>query len=395
MKRVSILGSTGSVGKATLDVVLARPDLFEIDTLTAHTNAALLASQAKESNAKLAVIGDETKYSELKECLSGTGIEAAAGRAAIIAAAGRDVDYAMAAIVGMAGLEPILAATKGAECVAIANKEPMVAAGDLVMNAAHRHGAILLPVDSEHNAVFQLMGVHKAHVRRIVLTASGGPFRKWSLEEMAKATPQQAVVHPNWQMGAKISVDSATMMNKALEVIEAHYLFGFPGSQIDVVVHPQSVMHAMVEFEDNSILAHMGAPDMRVPITHTLGWPNRIAGPAQRLDLAKLSTLDFEQVDHRRFPAINYAYDCLRNGASACIAMNAANEVAVAAFLAGNIGFCDIFEVTRRVVEGNSLPKVDNLESILALDKKMRISAQTCIVSIGNSTRHAPLREIL
>lgn len=394
MKRVSILGSTGSVGKATMDVVLARSDLFSIQALTAQTNVAALAEQAKKSKAKLAVIGDESLYQDLKVALAGTDIETAAGRKAVIDAAGEEADCTMAAIVGMAGLEPILKAIENGKHVAIANKEPMVSAGTLVMNAARKSGATLLPVDSEHNAIFQLMGDQRDSIERIVLTASGGPFRAWSLERMAKATPQQAVAHPNWSMGAKISVDSATMMNKALEVIEAHYMFDLPPEQIDVLVHPQSIVHAMVEYKDGSVLAHMGAPDMRVPITHALGWPERIDGPAQRLDISKLSSLAFEKVDERRFPAINQAYICIKEGAPACVAFNAANEVAVAAFLAGNIGFCDIFEIVRRVVESGNFSPADNLESVLALDEKMRKSAQACIVNSTNQTGPLPRREV-
>jgi len=381
MRSVTILGSTGSVGSSTLDVIQSHPEKFFIYALTAQTKVALLAEQAKKVKAKLAVIGDENLHSELKDALAGTGIETAAGAKAIIEAASEKVDYTMAAIVGMAGLEPMLAAIANGTCVAIANKEPMVAAGKLVMSAAKKSRATLLPVDSEHNAIFQIFDFeNKAAIRRIILTASGGPFREWPLSRMESATPKQAVAHPNWSMGAKISVDSATMMNKALEVIEAHFLFDMPTDKIDVLLHPQSIIHSMVEYEDGSVLAQMGASDMRVPITHTLGWPNRMNGPAQRLDFTKISNLTFEQVDDCRFPAINYAYDCLKDGQAACIAFNAANEVAVASFLAGEGGYLDIFETVRRTVEQRGSAVLDNLGDILAFDQKMRTIAKTCIL---------------
>ena len=388
-RSVTILGSTGSVGTATLDVIKSAHDKFFIHTLTAQKNIALLAEQAKAFNVKRAVIGDETLYADLKDALAGTSIEPATGRNAVIAAAGEKVDYTMAAIVGMAGLEPILAAIENGQCVAIANKEPLVAAGRMVIDAAKKSGAALLPVDSEHNAIFQVFEqANRDFIRRIILTASGGPFRTWTQDQMAAATPEQALAHPNWAMGRKISIDSATMMNKALEVIEAHYLFDLPPEKIDVLVHPQSVIHSMVEYEDGSVLAQMGAADMRVPITHTLGWPNRIKGCSQRLDFTKLSTLTFEPVDACRFPAIKYAYDCLREGQAACIALNAVNEVAVDAFLAGQIGFTDIFEIVRRTAEDKKdVSSPENLGDILALDQKMRESAKQCIVTYNPQTR--------
>lgn len=387
-RTLTILGSTGSVGTATLDVVRANADAFTIDALTAHKNVAELARQAVEFKAKLAVIGDETRYNELKEALAGTGIAAGAGRSAIIDAASRPADCTMAAIVGMAGLEPILASIANGKHVAIANKEPLVAAGSIVLAAARKSGATLLPVDSEHNAIFQVFEEkNRVRIKRIILTASGGPFRDWTAEQMAAATPAQAINHPNWSMGAKISVDSATMMNKALEVIEAHHLFDLPPEQIDVVLHPQSIVHSMVEYTDGSVLAQMGASDMRVPIAHALGWPERLNNAAERLDFTKISNLTFAVPDHRRFPAINLAYDCLRAGPAACIAFNAANEVAVESFLAGQVGFTGIFEIVRRMVEEAGQGPISDLQSVLAFDQKVRQAAARCIVDKETSQR--------
>ncbi|PZQ44962.1 MAG: 1-deoxy-D-xylulose-5-phosphate reductoisomerase [Micavibrio aeruginosavorus] len=388
MKSVSILGATGSVGTATINVLRQNRETFSVCALTAQKNVKLLAEQAREFNAKLAVIGDESLYAALKDALSGTSTQIAAGRKAVIEAAATPCDYTMAAIVGMAGLEPILAAIRNGKHVAVANKEPLVAAGALVMDAAKKSGAALLPVDSEHNAIFQVYDFSSADkIRRVILTASGGPFRTWPKERMESATPSQAVAHPNWSMGAKISVDSATMMNKALEVIEAHYLFNLPADRIDVLVHPQSVIHSMVEYHDGSVLAQMGAPDMQVPIAHTLGWPNRMNNGGQRIDFTKISNLTFEPVDDCRFPAINYAYHCLSEGQAACIAMNAANEVAVAAFLDGQAGYLDIFETVRKTVEERTPTALDDLESILAFDAKMRESAKNHIMKYKTESR--------
>lgn len=372
-KRVTILGSTGSVGTSTVDLILSNPEAYDVQALTAQTNVDRLADQAIQLKAKRAVIGDESHYDALKNRLAGTGIECAAGRAAVIEAASMPTDWTMAAIVGMAGLEPILAAIAQGQCVAIANKEPLVAAGPLVMAAARASGATLLPVDSEHNAVFQVFeNENRAGIDRIILTASGGPFRTWTMDQMRAATPAQAVAHPNWTMGAKISVDSASMMNKALEIIEAHYLFAMPPEQIDVLVHPQSVIHSMVEYADGSVLAQLGAPDMRTPIAYTLGWPDRIKTSGQRLDLKTLSRLDFEQIDPVRFPSIPMAYDCLRAGPAHCIAFNAANEVAVAAFLAGQIGFYGIMDAVRYAVERVEKVDMSNLSDVLDFDAAVR-----------------------
>ncbi len=290
----------------------------------------------------------------------------------------------------------MLAAIAKGKCVAIANKEPLVAAGPLVMKAAQKSGAILLPVDSEHNAVFQVLDPkQKEAVKKIILTASGGPFRNWTSGQMDAATPEQALAHPNWNMGPKISIDSATMMNKALEVIEAHHFFGLPPGKIEVVVHPQSVIHSMVEYTDGSVLAQMGASDMRIPITHTLGWPNRLSGPAQHLDFKKISSLTFEEVDDRRFPAIKFAYDCIKQGQSACIALNAANEVAVGVFLAGEIGFTDIFAIAREIVDNNKEQAKDDLDAILACDELMRTAAKACILKRNSSSDSPPKRKVL
>ncbi len=387
VKTVSILGSTGSIGRSTVDLLQLHRDQYSVNVLTAQSNVALLAEQAVALNAKLAVIGDENLYEDLKNRLSGTGIECASGRMAIIDGARRPADWIMAAIVGMAGLEPILAAIKQGKCVAIANKEPLVAAGPLVIAAARAAGATLLPVDSEHNAIFQVFeNDNRAGIERIVLTASGGPFRQWSLAQMEAATPQQAVTHPNWSMGAKISVDSASMMNKALEVIEARYLFDLPPEQIDVLVHPQSVIHSMVEYADGSFLAQLGAPDMRTPIANALGWPNRIATSGLRLDLTALKRLDFEPLDGERFPSVGLAYQCLGAGQAACLTFNAANEIAVQAFLDGKIGFLDIVRTVSVILDRIQKVDLSGLADILSLDQSVRRSTADYIQS--NSYQH-------
>ncbi|MGZ9098002.1 MAG: 1-deoxy-D-xylulose-5-phosphate reductoisomerase [Micavibrio sp.] len=373
MRTVSVLGSTGSVGRSTVDLLRLHRQRFRVNVLTAQNNVALLAEQAIDLKAAKAVIGNESLYTDLKSLLSGTGIECAAGRPAIIEAARDPADWIMAAIVGMAGLEPVLAALSQGICVAIANKEPLVAAGPLVMAAAKQSGATLLPVDSEHNAIFQVYEAdNKDGIERIVLTASGGPFRNWTREQMAVATPEQAVAHPNWSMGAKISVDSATMMNKGLEVIEAHYLFDLPPEKIDVLIHLQSVVHSMIEYADGSFLAQLGAPDMRTPIANALGWPRRIATSGLKLDLKTLKRLDFEPLDQDRFPAIGLAYDCLRAGPSACLTLNAANEVAVQAFLDGKIAFPEIVDTAKAVLDLTPMVDLSGLTDMLSLDQSVR-----------------------
>jgi 1-deoxy-D-xylulose-5-phosphate reductoisomerase len=297
-RRIAILGATGSVGQSTLNLVAAAPDRFEVVALTAATNVVQLALDARRFGAKLAVVADEGRLSDLQSAVAGTNVYAAAGSAALAEAASGEAEWVMAAIVGCAGLEPVMAAVEAGKTVALANKEALVTAGALMTDAAARTGAELLPVDSEHNAIFQcLAGQDRDAVARLILTASGGPFREWSAADMERVTPDQAVAHPNWSMGAKISVDSATMMNKGLELIEAHYLFGIEPDRIDVVVHPQSIVHSLVEFVDGSLLAQLGPSDMRVPIAHTLAWPQRIKTDVEPLDLLSAGRLDFQAPD--------------------------------------------------------------------------------------------------
>ncbi len=383
MRTVSVLGSTGSIGKSTVDLLQYHRDKFTINVLTAQNNVALLAEQAKNLKARKAVIGNDSLYAELKSALFGTDTKIAAGHQAIVeAAADSATDWTMAAIVGMAGLEPLISAIRQGGIVAIANKEPLVSAGPLVIAEAEKHGATLLPVDSEHNAIFQVFASeNRKSIERIILTASGGPFRTWTLDQMARATPEQAIAHPNWSMGAKISVDSATMMNKALEVIEAHYLFGIAREKIEVLIHPQSIIHSMVEYSDGSFLAQLGAPDMRTPIANALGWPERITTSGLRLDLTTLKRLDFERLDEARFPAVRLAYECLADGQWACLAFNAANEVAVQHFLEKKIGFPDILENVVSLLETVRPASLGGLEDILAFDQSVRDAAKDRIMS--------------
>jgi 1-deoxy-D-xylulose-5-phosphate reductoisomerase len=379
-RRVTILGSTGSVGCNTVELLAADPDAYRVEALVAHRNAALLATQARQLNAKFAVVADDTQYRELQAALAGSGIEAAAGAAAVVEAAARPADWVMAAIVGAAGLAPTLEAVRQGTLVAFANKEVLVCAGALVTEEARRCGTRLLPVDSEHNAIFQVFAFEqKAAIERIMLTASGGPFRRASRAEMAAATPEQAVAHPNWRMGAKISVDSATMMNKGLEVIEAHHLFALESARLDVVVHPQSVIHGLVYYTDGSVLAQLGSPDMRTPIANALGWPERIAAPSPRLDLAKLAQLTFEAPDPERFPALRLARDALDSGGGAPTVLNAANEIAVAAFLDRRIGFLDIAATVERTLEALPSPRLDRLDDVYAIDAEARAVARRFI----------------
>lgn len=387
-KTVSILGSTGSVGKSTIDLILSQPDKFVVQALTAQTNVALLAEQAVKTKARYAVIGDEARYKELADLLAGTDTEAMAGRQAVIEAGAIPAQCVVGAIVGMAGLEPLLKAVEQGKVMAIANKEPLVAAGALVMGAARKYGTKILPVDSEHNAIFQVFETENIEsIERLVLTASGGPFRTWDAQAIAMATPEQAVNHPNWSMGAKISVDSASMMNKALEVIEAHYLFNMPADKIDVMVHPQSIIHSMVEYADGSFLAQLGAPDMRTPIAYALAWPERMPTSGQRLDLKTLQSLTFEQPDHVRFPLLPLAYECLGRGQAACIAFNAANEVAVEAFLKKRIGFADIYNLVRVVLAETALISPQSLDEILFLDNTVRQATESYIMSSNRPSK--------
>lgn len=372
-KRVSILGVTGSVGQSAADVIRSAPDRFEVMTLSAHQNVDKLADMAVELGAKQAVIADETRLSALKARLEGTGITSAGGQKALEDAAAQPCDITVAAIVGMAGLRPIMQALRHSKAVAIANKEPLVSAGPLVIAEAAKNGTVLLPVDSEHNAIFQLFEPeNRAQIERLILTASGGPFRTWDREDMARATPQQALAHPNWSMGPKISVDSATMMNKALEVIEAHYLFDMPSKKIQILVHPQSIVHSMVEYADGSVLAQMGASDMRTPIAHALAWPKRMKTPGKILDWRGMNNLTFELCDTRKFPATQHAYTALEAGPYACVALNAANEVAVDAFLATRIGFFAIMESVEHILAGLRPEILSTLDDIISFDHSVR-----------------------
>ena len=382
VKTVSILGSTGSIGQSTIKVLQAQETEYSVQAITAHKNWELLAEQAISLKAKRAVIADESYHENLKQALAGTDIETAAGEEALDEAARMPADWIMAAIVGMAGLKPLMAAIEQGGIVAIANKEPLVAAGELVLSTAQKSGTTILPVDSEHNAVFQVFeNDNKDNIERIILTASGGPLRTLPLEKMKNVTVEQALAHPNWSMGNKISIDSATMMNKALEIIEARLLFGMKPEQIDVMVHPQSVIHSMVEYSDGSILAQMGASDMSTPITNALGHPKRLKTPGQKLDFTQIKHLDFEAVDEERFPSIRLAYDCLNQGQEACIALNAANEVAVNAFLNHKIAFLDIYKTVLEMVNTRPSEKINSLENILTYDKSIRIMTESYIVS--------------
>jgi 1-deoxy-D-xylulose-5-phosphate reductoisomerase len=376
MRRVTILGSTGSVGCNTVDLLQRHPGAFAVEALTAHRDAARLSEQARAVGARLAVIADPTCYPALKEALAGTEIETACGAPALVEAAQRPADWVMAAIVGSAGLAPTLAAIRRGVIVALANKEVLVCAGALFMAEVARWGATLLPVDSEHNAIWQCFDpVRQDAIERIILTASGGPFRERSIAEMRRASPQQAVAHPNWRMGAKISVDSATMMNKGLEVIEAHHLFGLPQEAVEVVVHPQSIVHGLVAYRDGSVLAQLGPPDMRTPIAYALAWPERIAAPTKRLDLAAIGRLSFEPPDERRFPALRIARDALIRGGSCPTVLNAANETAVCAFLEGRIGFLDIAETVERTLAAIPPGKLDSLDDVYRFDAMARRAA--------------------
>ena len=383
-RRVAILGSTGSVGCSTLDLIdqaqAQGSAEIEVVALTAGRNVAALAEQALKWRPQVAVIRDEDALAELRHRLAGSGIDCAAGAEAVAEAGGMGADWVMSAIVGAAGLRPTLAAARSGAIIALANKESLVCAGRALMDVATAAGGVIIPADSEHSAIFQvLQPAWSDQVRRLILTASGGPFRTWSRERMAGATPQEAAAHPNWSMGLKISIDSATMMNKALEMIEAAYLFDAPPERIDVLVHPQSIIHSLVEYEDGSTLAQLGPPDMRTPIAFALAWPRRVAWPAPRLDLAALGALTFEALDSERFPAIALARAALAAGGGAPAAVNAANEVAVAGFLDRRIGFLDIAAIAAETLSrmsgtGDLAPpgERDVLEAALATDEAAR-----------------------
>jgi 1-deoxy-D-xylulose-5-phosphate reductoisomerase len=376
-RKIAILGATGSIGKSTIDLVERNRDRFEVTAVTAATNVEMLADVVRRTGARLAVVADENRYADLAGLLVGTGCRVAAGEAGLAEAATGDAKLVIAAIVGCAGLRPTMAAVEAGKTVALANKEALVTAGALMTDAAAESGATLLPIDSEHNAIFQcLAGGRAVAVSRIILTASGGPFRTASDEAIRAATPDQAVAHPNWSMGAKISVDSATLMNKGLELIEAHYLFGLPSKQLDVVIHPQSVIHSMVEFIDGSVLAQLGSPDMRIPIAYALAWPERMPTPAQRLDLTSIARLDFEAPDLERFPALRLARECLEAGGAAPIILNAANEVAVAAFLLGEIPFPEIAAVVQEALNHGDYDAPSSIGDVLEIDRVTRDRAR-------------------
>ena len=373
VRTVTILGATGSVGKSTLDLIERNAGRFEVAALTAWRDVAGLAAAARRARAGRAVIADETLYRDLVDALDGSGIEAAAGEQAVIDTAAADADWTMAAIVGSAGLRPVMAALKQGRTVALANKEALVSAGDVMTEAARASGATLLPVDSEHNAIFQCFDrARPGSVRRVILTASGGPFLCRSREEMRAVTPAEAVAHPKWSMGAKISVDSATLMNKGLELIEAFHLFPLPAEAFEVVVHPQSVVHGLVEYVDGSFLAQLGAPDMRVPIAHALAWPERMETPCERLDLARLGRLDFEAPDLDRFPALGLARQALEAGGAKPAILNAANEIAVASFLDSRLGFLDIATIALETLACYDPPAPATLEDVLEIDRQAR-----------------------
>ena len=372
-RKIAILGATGSIGKSTLDLIERNPERFEVVAVTAATNSEALADIARRTGAKFAVVADESRLADLKHRLADSECRVAAGEGALIEAATSDADLVIAAIVGCAGLSPVMAAVEAGKTVALANKEALVTAGSLMTEAAARSGSTLLPIDSEHNAIFQCLACSSREaVSKIILTASGGPFRTASLETMRNATPAEAVAHPNWSMGAKISVDSATMMNKGLELIEAHHLFGVPSDRIDIVIHPQSVVHSLVEFTDGSVLAQLGSPDMRIPIAYALAWPERMPTPAQRLDLAAIARLDFEAPDVVRFPALKLARAALEEGGAAPIVLNAANERAVDRFLSSSIGFADIAQLVERALAEDNSSAPTSIADVLEIDRLTR-----------------------
>lgn len=373
MKTITILGATGSVGRSTLDLIERAPERFQVLALTANGDAEGLAAAAIRTNARHAVVADESRLPALKEALAGTGITSEGGAEAVVEAAAMGAELTMGAIVGCAGLKPAMAAIANGGTVVLANKEPLVSAGDVILAAAKSAGATLLPADSEHNAIFQCFDFDRPEgVRRIILTASGGPFRDKSIEEMRHVTPAMAVAHPNWSMGAKISVDSATLMNKGLELIEAARLFPVANRQIEVICHRQSVIHSMVEYIDGSILAQLGPSDMRVPIAHCLAWPERMAAPMEPLDFVAVGRLDFEAPDPVRFPALRLAREALEAGGARPAILNAANEIAVAAFLAGRIGFLEIAAIVEDILTSYDPAAPATLDQVLAVDEEAR-----------------------
>ena len=388
VRSITILGATGSIGASTVDLIKRAPERYRVEAVSARRNATALAQIAREVGARFAVVADPAAYGELKDALAGSGIETAAGESALLEAAQRPADWLMAAISGAVGLKPTLAAIERGATVALANKECLVCAGALFMRRAAIAGATVLPVDSEHNAIFQALGSGtREELKRVILTASGGPFRTWSLEAIKAATPEQALRHPNWSMGPKITIDSASLMNKGLEVIEAYHLFALKPEEIDVLVHPQSVVHGLVEFRDGSVVAQLGSPDMRIPIAHCLGWPHRINGPAARLDLARVRELTFEAPDLVRFPALALARRVLQAGGAAPTVFNAANEVAVAEFLAGRISFPAITALVDATLDAASgrglLAEAADIDAALAVDHNARSLALALLPEIA------------
>ena len=373
-KDITILGSTGSIGTNTLDLIGRNPEKYSIKALTANSNVAALAKQAISYDAEMAVIADENKYSDLKEALSGTNIIVAAGVEALNEAADMSADWVMSSIVGAAGLRPTLTAIRRGATIALANKECLVCAGEFMMQQVDESGATILPVDSEHNAIFQIFDFDEPEkIEKVTLTASGGPFWNKNLTDMQNITPEQAVNHPNWSMGAKISVDSATMMNKGLELIEAYYMFPVEKDQLDIIIHPESIIHSMVSYIDGSVLAQLGTPDMRTPISYTLGWPHRMNTPSKKLDLTEIGQLIFIRPDEVKFPSINIAREVLQKGGSAPTILNASNEIAVEAFLEGRIGFLDITKVVEKTLNTIEVHQMTCLTDVQEIDENARI----------------------
>ena len=384
-RRIAILGSTGSIGRQALDVIRQHRDLFEVELLTANNSSELLIQQAIEFDANCVVICNEDKYREVADALQPHYIKVFAGMKSVCDLVQSDnIDIVLTSMVGFSGLESTIAAVKAGKTIALANKETLVAAGHIVMDLAARHRTRILPVDSEHSAIFQcLMGSAGADIEKIHLTASGGPFRTWSREDISKATRQQALNHPNWSMGSKITIDSATMMNKGLEIIEARWLFGTPGDKIDVVIHPESIIHSMVEYADGSVIAQMGHPDMREAIQFAFSFPHRLPLDNKKLNFAELGSMSFEAPDHERFPALALAYKALRKGGNMPCIMNAANEAAVAAFLQEKIGFYDITDVVRETMETSEFIKSPDIYAIFGTNEAALAKAKILIDKIS------------
>lgn len=387
-RSVTILGSTGSIGRSTVDLLLKNPDCFTAEALVAQKDVVTLAAQAKALRAKMAVIEDESRYETLKDALSGTGITVATGKAAVIEAAQAPAQWVMSAIVGTAGLRPTYAAIERGAIIALANKESMISAGPVMLEALRRYKATLLPVDSEHNAIFQVLHEpHRAHVEKLILTASGGPFRTFSPEQMASITVEQALKHPTWTMGPKVTIDCSNLMNKGLEMIEASYIFNFPQEQIDILIHPQSIVHSLVAYRDGSLLAQLGIHDMRVPISHTLAWPTRMETDLPRLDLGALGQLNFETPDTRQFPAISLARQVLKSGRSYPTILNAANEIAVQAFVESRIAYLDIVKVCADVLNEMSESVPATINEVLWVDQQARQTAVK-VIHKKNASSH-------